>query len=48
MALAGPGSHEVMLRKLVDLNQPEAVQTAAAHALGVINGDDVGRSLLGK
>ncbi|MBI3472678.1 MAG: c-type cytochrome, partial [Candidatus Solibacter usitatus] len=48
LALADPKPHEAMLRRLVDPGQPEAVQAAAIHALGVIPGEEIGKFLLSK
>ncbi len=46
LALAGGTSHQALFRKLIEANQPEPVQAAAARALGKVPGEQVGTFLL--
>ena len=46
MALSDPGSRRATFEQLMTATEPEAVQTAAARALGAIPGEDTGRFLL--
>jgi putative membrane-bound dehydrogenase-like protein len=46
IAFDDPASHEAQFKKLIDPKQPEAVQAAAARALGRIRGAEIGEFLL--
>ena len=46
LTLAGPTDHASMLRKLVDPQEPQAVQAAAVDAIGLLKDADVGAFLL--
>ena len=46
LAIAGPQTHEALLKPLIDPQEPDPVQAAAVRAFGKIKGDDVGKYLL--
>ncbi len=46
LALADPSAHEALFKELLDAKQPEAVQVAAARALGRVRGAAIGTYLL--
>ncbi|HVP48532.1 MAG TPA: PVC-type heme-binding CxxCH protein [Bryobacteraceae bacterium] len=48
LAIAGPQTHEALLKPLIDPQEPDPVQAAAVRAFGKIKGDDVGKYLLTK
>jgi putative membrane-bound dehydrogenase-like protein len=48
LALAGPDSQTPLFERLIDPQEPEAVQTAAVRALGEAKGNEVGKFLLAK
>jgi putative heme-binding domain-containing protein len=48
LALAGRDTQTSFFEKLIDPQEPEAVQTAAVRALGEVKGNEVGKFLLAK
>ena len=46
LTLAGPASHESMLKKLVDPQEPQEVQAAAVRAIGEIEGEQTAAFLM--
>ncbi len=46
LALADPGEHEVLFKKLVDPQEPQEVQSAAVRALSNVEGGEIGAFLI--
>ena len=46
VALIKPENHKALLQSLINPKEPDAVQSAAMHALGKVSGDDVGTFIL--